>query len=104
MNCPKCYTELRRFKAWEPGQMAVCQACGVILRVNDSYAALPATPPEIDALPPALFTGILSASCAAQRRKISARSGKPVEVHKTASGVMSAVERPARSGLLERVK
>jgi hypothetical protein len=80
--------------------MAVCQACGVILRVNDSYAALPASPEEIGRLSPALFNRVLSASCAALRRTISARSGGPVEVHKTVNGVISAVERSARSGLL----
>jgi hypothetical protein len=100
MNCPQCFAQLRRFRPWQPGQMTVCQACGVVLRVNDSYAVCPARPEEITAQPPALFNRLLTASCRALAGKISARSGATASIGTPAS----AVERPARSGLLERVK
>jgi len=95
MNCPKCFTGLRRFRPWQPGEMTVCAACGVILRVNESYAVCAARPEEISVQPPALFNRLLTASCAALARKISARS-----VAGKVTTVESAIERPARSGLL----
>jgi len=99
MTCPCCLKSAlacyASFRGWEPGQWSVCHACGVVLRVNDAYALVEATPEEVSAQPAPLFRRLLAARCRALQRKISARSAAPGEV-----APASAVERPARSGLL----
>jgi len=100
MNCPNCFAGLRRFTPWQPGQMTVCGACGVIIRVNDSYAALPATPEQIDGLERVVFNRLLTASCHALAKKISARSGPTVAKQQHSTSTAAAVERHSRSGLL----
>jgi hypothetical protein len=96
MNCPHCFTGLRRFTPWQPGQMTVCGACGVIIRVNESYAALPATPEELTAQPHFIY--LMEASCRALRKRILSLSGAVSRPNGTTTP--SAVERRARSGAI----